>query len=118
VRVAVRRPNEALFDGVPMAPLGAGRIRSFANIRDDACCCAMCCGALMPVVNFALGSCRGWQELPLDAIQADVPERNCALPADRRGVQRLVSDLLPSVRNAEARSDYAQTKAMGRAPAC
>ena len=109
VRVAVRRPNEALF----VRTYGTvGQVEPvFCNIRDDASVRDALRGA-DAVVN-CVGILAEAGKNTFDAIQADGAERIARLSA-AEGVQRLVQ-ISAIGANAEADSDYAQTKAMGEA---
>lgn len=109
VRVAVRRPNEALF----VKPYGAvGQLEPvFCNIRDDASVRAAMQGA-DAVVNcvgtFDKGGANNFK-----AVQADGAGRIARIAA-AEGVTTLVHVSAIGA-DAEAESDYARTKAKGEA---
>jgi len=109
VRVAVRRPNEALF----VRPYGAvGQVEPvLANIRDDASVAAALHGA-QAVVN-CVGVLTERGKNGFDAVQAEGAERIARLAA-AEGVARMVQI---SAIGADAKSDsaYARTKAAGEA---
>jgi len=107
VRVAVRRPNEALF----VKPYGAvGQVEPvFCNIRDDASVRHAMMGA-DAVVN-CVGILNNSGKNTFDAVQHEGPERIARL-ATELGVGRLVQI---SAIGADGASDshYARTKALG-----
>ena len=109
VRVAVRRPNEAIF----VRPYGAvGQVEPvFCNIRDDASVRAAMTGA-DAVVN-CVGILNAVGRNTFDAVQADGAARVARIAADL-GVARLVH---VSAIGADSDSDslYARTKAAGEA---
>ncbi|NHB75887.1 complex I NDUFA9 subunit family protein [Rhodobacter calidifons] len=109
VRVAVRRPNEALF----VKPYGTpGQVEPLAcNIRDDASVRAMIRGA-DAVVN-CVGILNGVGRNSFGAVQAEGAGRIARIAAEE-GVGRLVHI---SAIGADAASDseYARTKAEGEA---
>lgn len=109
VRVAVRRPNEALF----VRPYGVpGQVEPVAcNIRDDASVRAVIRGA-DAVVN-CVGVLNGVGANTFDAVQADGAGRVARIAAEM-GVGRLVQI---SAIGADAQSDsaYARTKGEGEA---
>jgi uncharacterized protein YbjT (DUF2867 family) len=109
VRVAVRRPNEALF----VKPYGTpGQVEPLAcNIRDDASVRAMVRGA-DAVVN-CVGILNRSGANTFDAVQADGAGRIARIAAEE-GVGALVQ-LSAIGADAEADSDYARTKAEGEA---
>jgi len=107
VRVAVRRPNEALF----VKPYGAvGQVEPIlCNIRDDASVRAAMSGA-QAVVN-CVGILNAIGKNSFDAVQLDGAARVARI-ATEEGVQRLVH---LSAIGADAQSDcaYSRTKALG-----
>lgn len=109
VRVAVRRPNEALF----VRPYGAvGQVEPvLANIRDDASVAAALHGAEAVVNCVGVLTERG--KNGFDAVQAEGAGRIARLAA-AEGVARMVQI---SAIGADAKSDsaYARTKAAGEA---
>jgi NADH dehydrogenase len=109
VRVAVRRPNEALF----VRPYGTpGQVEPVAaNIRDDASVRAALRGA-DAVVN-CVGILNAVGKNSFDAVQADGAGRVARIAAEL-GLARLVQI---SAIGADAKSDseYARTKAVGEA---
>lgn len=109
VRVAVRRPNEALF----VKPYGTpGQVEPMAcNIRDDASVRAMIRGA-DAVVN-CVGILNGLGRNTFDAVQAEGAGR-IARVAAAEGVQTLVHVSAIGA-DAASNSDYARTKAAGEA---
>lgn len=109
VRVAVRRPNEALF----VKPYGVvGQVEPVAcNIRDDASVRAVIRGA-DAVVN-CVGTFRKGGKNNFDAVQVQGAERVARLAA-AEGVSRLVQ--ISSIgADPASDSDYARTKAEGEA---
>ena len=109
VRVAVRRPNEALF----VKPYGVvGQVEPVAcNIRDDASVRAVIRGA-DAVVN-CVGTFRKGGKNNFDAVQVKGAERVARLAA-AEGVSRLVQ--ISSIgADPASDSDYARTKAEGEA---
>ena len=109
VRVAVRRPNEAIF----VRPYGAvGQVEPvFCNIRDDASVRAALLGA-DAVVN-CVGILAETGKSTFEAIQADGAERIARIAAEE-GVSRMVQ-ISAIGADGDAASEYAQTKAMGEA---
>jgi len=109
VRVAVRRPNEALF----VRPYGVvGQVEPvLANIRDDASVAAAMAGADAVVNCVGVLSERGRNGF--DAVQAEGAGRIARLAA-AAGIAQLVH-LSAIGADAEADSDYARTKAEGEA---
>ena len=109
VRVAVRRPNEALF----VKPYGVpGQVEPLAcNIRDDASVRAMIRGA-DAVVN-CVGVLNSLGANTFEAVQAEGAGRIARLAA-AEGVQRLVHVSAIGA-DAGADSDYARTKGEGEA---
>jgi NADH dehydrogenase len=109
VRVAVRRPNEAIF----VRPYGAvGQVEPiFCNIRDDASVRAALQGA-DAVVN-CVGILAETGKSTFEAIQANGAERIARIAA-AEGVSRMVQ-ISAIGADANSPSEYAQTKAMGEA---
>ncbi|MFN3993760.1 MAG: complex I NDUFA9 subunit family protein [Tabrizicola flagellatus] len=109
VRVAVRRPNEALF----VKPYGVpGQVEPLAcNIRDDASVRAMIRGA-DAVVN-CVGILNSLGRNTFDAVQAEGPGRIARISAEE-GVGHLVHVSAIGA-DAGSDSDYARTKARGEA---
>jgi NADH dehydrogenase len=109
VRVATRRPNEAMF----VKPYGAvGQVEPvFCNIRDDASVDAVMAGA-DAVVN-CVGILAKDGKNTFDSIQAEGAGRVARLAA-ARGIYRMVH-ISAIGANAASDSDYARTKAEGEA---
>ncbi|MGX9352150.1 complex I NDUFA9 subunit family protein [Shimia sp. W99] len=109
VRVAVRRPNEAMF----VKPYGAvGQVEPvFCNIRDDASVAAVMDGA-DAVVN-CVGILGNSGKNTFDAVQADGAERIARLAA-AAGIERMVH-ISAIGGDSESESAYARTKAAGEA---
>jgi uncharacterized protein YbjT (DUF2867 family) len=109
VRVAVRRPNEALF----VRPYGVpGQVEPVAcNIRDDASVRAVLHGA-DAVVN-CVGVLNSVGANTFDAVQAQGAGRVARIAAEL-GVLRLVQ-ISAIGADAQSDSDYARTKAEGEA---
>jgi uncharacterized protein YbjT (DUF2867 family) len=109
VRVAVRRPNEAIF----VRPYGVvGQVEPvFCNIRDDASVRAVMTGA-DAVVN-CVGVLNQVGRNSFDAVQAEGAGRIARIAAEM-GVERLVQ-LSAIGADAASDSDYARTKAAGEA---
>lgn len=109
VRVAVRRPNEAIF----VKPYGVvGQVEPvLCNIRDDASVREVMRGA-DAVVN-CVGILAETGKNSFEAVQADGAERVARLAAEE-GVARMVHVSAIGA-NAESGSEYAQTKALGEA---
>lgn len=109
VRVAVRRPNEALF----VRPYGTvGQVEPvLCNIRDDASVRAAMLGA-DAVIN-CVGVLNSVGQNTFSAVQADGAARVARLAA-AEGVARLVH-ISAIGANAGSSSDYARTKAEGEA---
>jgi len=109
VRVAVRRPNEAIF----VRPYGAvGQVEPIlANIRDDASVAAAIAGADAVVNCVGVLTERGKNRF--DSVQAEGAGRIARLAA-QAGVGQLVH-LSAIGADAESNSDYARTKAEGEA---
>lgn len=109
VRVAVRRPNEALF----VRPYGVpGQVEPVAcNIRDDASVRAVIRGA-DAVVN-CVGVLNGIGANTFDAVQAEGAGRVARIAAEM-GVGRLVQ-ISAIGADAQSDSDYARTKGEGEA---
>lgn len=107
VRVAVRRPNEAIF----VKPYGTvGQVEPIlANIRDDASVQAACEGA-DAVIN-CVGTFDKSGRNNFEAVQAEGAGRVARL-AKAAGVKRLVH-ISAIGADANATSQYARTKAMG-----
>jgi uncharacterized protein YbjT (DUF2867 family) len=109
VRVAVRRPNEAIF----VRPYGApGQVEPvLCNIRDDASVRAALTGA-EAVVN-CVGTFDAGGKNSFDAVQARGAGRIAAIAAEM-GVARMVH--LSSIgADARSASEYSRTKAKGEA---
>ena len=109
VRVAVRRPNEALF----VKPYGVvGQVEPIlCNIRDDASVAAAMQGA-DAVVN-CVGILAETRKNTFDAIQAEAPGRIARISAEQ-GVARMVQ-ISAIGADADSDSEYARTKAEGEA---
>ncbi|HLQ19252.1 MAG TPA: complex I NDUFA9 subunit family protein [Tabrizicola sp.] len=109
VRVAVRRPNEAIF----VRPYGVvGQVEPVAcNIRDDASLRAVIRGA-DAVVN-CVGVLNGVGANTFDAVQSAGAGRVARIAAEL-GVERLVQ-ISAIGADAQSESDYARTKAEGEA---
>jgi NADH dehydrogenase len=109
VRVAVRRPNEAIF----VRPYGAvGQVEPvLANIRDDASVAAAIAGADAVVNCVGVLTERGKNSF--EAVQTDGAARIARIAAEA-GVGQLVH-LSAIGADAESDSDYARTKAAGEA---
>lgn len=107
VRVAVRRPNEALF----VKPYGSvGQVEPIlCNIRDDASVAQAMSGA-DAVVN-CVGILNQIGKNKFDAVQHEGAERIARLAA-AAGIETMVH-LSAIGADAEADSDYARTKALG-----
>ncbi|CUH49996.1 complex I NDUFA9 subunit family protein [Ruegeria atlantica] len=109
VRVAVRRPNEAMF----VRPYGVvGQVEPIlCNIRDDASVAAAMHGA-DAVVN-CVGVLNELGKNAFDAVQADGAERIARLAADQ-GISQMVH-ISAIGADAESDSEYSRTKAHGEA---
>jgi len=109
VRVAVRRPNEAMF----VKPYGVvGQVEPIlCNIRDDASVATAMAGA-DAVIN-CVGILAEAGKNKFDTVQAEGAERVARLAA-AEGVSHLVQ-LSAIGANPDSDSDYARTKAMGEA---
>lgn len=109
VRVAVRRPNEALF----VKTYGVvGQVEPvLCNIRDDASVAAVLQGA-DAVVN-CVGVLSEVGKNTFDAVQAEAPERIARIAAEN-GIKRMVHVSAIGA-DMESESDYARTKAEGEA---
>lgn len=109
VRVAVRRPNEALF----VRPYGAvGQVEPVGcNIRDDASVAAAVAGA--DVVVNCVGILAESGKNKFDDVQAEGAARVARLAAEA-GVERLVH-ISAIGADAASPSEYARTKAEGEA---
>jgi NADH dehydrogenase len=109
VRVAVRRPNEALF----VRTYGAlGQVTPIqANIRDDESCRGAIQGA--DAVVYSVGVLFSAGKNTFQAVQAEGPDRVARLAAEA-GVKRFA--LVSAIgADAESPSEYARTKAAGEA---
>ena len=109
VRVAVRRPNEALF----VKPYGSvGQVEPIlCNIRDDASVAQAMSGA-DAVVN-CVGILNQVGKNKFDAVQHEGAERIARLAA-QLGIETMVH-LSAIGADADAESEYARTKALGEA---
>ncbi|MEX0307387.1 MAG: complex I NDUFA9 subunit family protein [Ruegeria sp.] len=109
VRVAVRRPNEAMF----VRPYGAvGQVEPIlCNIRDDASVAAAMHG-VDAVVN-CVGVLNELGKNAFDAVQAEGAERIARL-ASTHGIDRMVH-ISAIGADPESNSEYARTKAQGEA---
>lgn len=109
VRVAVRRPNEAIF----VKPYGVvGQVEPvFCNVRDDASVAAVMQGA-DAVVN-CVGILAPSGKNTFDAVQAEAPGRIARIAAEH-GISRMVHVSAIGA-NADSESIYARTKAAGEA---
>ncbi|MDJ0823587.1 MAG: complex I NDUFA9 subunit family protein [Paracoccaceae bacterium] len=107
VRVAVRRPNEAIF----VRPYGVvGQVEPvLCNIRDDASVRSVMQGA-DAVVN-CVGILAEAGKNKFDSVQAEGAERIARIAADE-GVARMVQ-LSAIGADKDSDSDYARTKALG-----
>jgi NADH dehydrogenase len=107
VRVAVRRPNEAMH----VKPYGTpGQVEPvLCNIRDDASVRAVMQGA-DAVVN-CVGILSETGKNRFDAVQAEGPARVARIAAEM-GIARMVQ-ISAIGADAESKSDYARTKALG-----
>ena len=109
VRVAVRRPNEAIF----VKPYGVvGQVEPvLCNIRDDASVAQVMAGA-DAVVN-CVGILAKQGKNTFDAVQAEGAARIARIAADL-GVDRMVHVSAIGA-DVDSDSDYARTKALGEA---
>ncbi|WP_170578001.1 complex I NDUFA9 subunit family protein [Ruegeria arenilitoris] len=109
VRVAVRRPNEAMF----VKPYGVvGQVEPIlCNIRDDASVAAVMHGA-DAVVN-CVGVLNELGKNEFDAVQAEGAERIARIAAEQ-GVARMVH-ISAIGADATSKSEYSRTKAQGEA---
>lgn len=109
VRVAVRRPNEAIF----VKPYGVvGQVEPvLCNIRDDASVAHVMMGA-DAVVN-CVGILAKQGKNTFDAVQAEGAERIARIAAEQ-GIQKMIHVSAIGA-DAESASDYARTKAEGEA---
>lgn len=109
VRVAVRRPNEAMF----VKPYGVvGQVEPvLCNVRDDASVAAVMHGA-DAVVN-CVGLLVESGKNQFESVQAEGAERVARIAAEQ-GVDRFVH-ISAIGADADAESAYAQSKAMGEA---
>lgn len=109
VRVAVRRPNEAIF----VKPYGVvGQVEPvLCNIRDDASVKQVMAGA-DAVVN-CVGILAEAGKNRFDAVQAEGGERVARIAAEQ-GISKMVH-ISAIGADAESKSDYARTKALGEA---
>ena len=107
VRVAVRRPNEAMF----VKPYGVvGQVEPvFCNIRDDASVRAVMQGA-DAVVN-CVGILAEAGNNRFDAVQAEGAERIARIAAEE-GISHMVQ-ISAIGADPESESDYARTKGLG-----
>ena len=107
VRVAVRRPNEAIF----VKPFGVvGQVEPvLCNVRDDASVAAAMQGA-DAVVN-CVGILAPSGKNTFDAVQAEAPGRIARIAADQ-GISRMVHVSAIGA-DAGSDSDYARSKAEG-----
>lgn len=107
VRVAVRRPNEAIF----VRPYGVvGQVEPvLCNIRDDASVAAAMQGA-DAVVN-CVGVLNETGKNSFEAVQAEGAERIARFAA-QKGIARMVH-ISAIGADAESDSDYSKTKALG-----
>jgi uncharacterized protein YbjT (DUF2867 family) len=107
VRVAVRRPNEAMH----VKPYGTpGQVEPvLCNIRDDASVRAVMQGA-DAVVN-CVGILAEAGKNRFDAVQAEGPGRVARIAAEM-GITRMVQ-ISAIGADADSKSDYARTKALG-----
>lgn len=107
VRVAVRRPNDALF----VKPYGVvGQVEPVAcNIRDDASVRAVMKGA-DAVVN-CVGILNGFGKNSFDAVQAEGAGRIARIAAEEAVVNLVHISAIGS--DADSDSDYQRTKAAG-----
>ncbi|KPA23379.1 3-beta hydroxysteroid dehydrogenase/isomerase family protein [Shimia sp. SK013] len=106
VRVAVRRPNEAMF----VKPYGSvGQVEPvFCNVRDDASVAGVMAGADAVVNCVGILSDRG--KNTFDAVQHEGAERIARI-ASEQGVATMVH--LSAIADTETESDYATSKALG-----
>ena len=109
VRVAVRRPNEAMF----VKPYGVvGQVEPvFCNIRDDNSVRNVLRGA--DVAINCVGTFDAFGKNNFDAVQAEGAERIARISAEQE-VQRMVQVSAIGA-DAESESTYARTKAAGEA---
>lgn len=109
VRVAVRRPNEALF----VKPYGVvGQVEPvFCNIRDDDSVRAVMHGA--DVVVNCVGVLVSVGKNTFDSVQSEGAERIARI-ASEEGIDRMVHVSAIGA-DADSESDYARTKAEGEA---
>lgn len=109
VRVAVRRPNEAIF----VRPYGVvGQVEPvLCNVRDDGSVAAVMQGA-DAVVN-CVGILNESGKNSFEAIQAEGAERIARIAAEQ-GIVRMVH-LSAIGADAESDSDYSRTKGLGEA---
>ncbi|WP_227271204.1 complex I NDUFA9 subunit family protein [Roseobacter weihaiensis] len=109
VRVAVRRPNEAIF----VKPYGVvGQVEPvLCNIRDDASVKQVMAGA-DAVVN-CVGILAEAGKNSFDAVQAGGGERVARIAAEQ-GISKMVY-ISAIGADSESNSDYARTKALGEA---
>ena len=109
VRVAVRRPNEALF----LKPMGdVGQVQLVqANVRDDRSVAAAVAGATTVVNLVGILFEAGKQKF--SSVQAEAPGR-IAAAAKAAGVRRVIH-LSAIGASAESDAHYAQSKAAGEA---
>lgn len=108
VRVAVRRPNEAMY----VKPYGTvGQVEPvLCNIRDDASVAAVMQGADVVVNCVGTFDARGKNNF--QAVQVDGAERIARIAAEKGAHMVHISAIGA---DAEAQSEYARTKALGEA---
>ncbi|TCL01618.1 NADH dehydrogenase [Shimia isoporae] len=106
VRVAVRRPNEAMF----VKPYGSvGQVEPvFCNVRDDASVAGVMAGADAVVNCVGILSDRG--KNTFDAVQHEGAERIARIAAEQ-GVATMVH--VSAIADTETESEYATSKALG-----
>ncbi len=106
VRVAVRRPNEAMF----VKPYGSvGQVEPvFCNVRDDASVAGVMAGADAVVNCVGILSDRG--KNTFDSVQHEGAERIARIAAEQ-GVATIVH--LSAIADTECESEYATSKALG-----
>ena len=109
VRVAVRRPNEAMY----VKPYGTvGQVEPvLCNIRDDASVAQVMQGADAVINCVGILACNG--KNTFEAVQADGATRVARLAAEQ-GIAKMVH-ISAIGADANSESDYSQTKAQGEA---
>jgi uncharacterized protein YbjT (DUF2867 family) len=109
VRVAVRRPNEAMY----VKPYGTvGQVDPvLCNIRDDASVAQVMQGADAVINCVGILACNG--KNTFEAVQADGATRVARLAAEQ-GIAKMVH-ISAIGADANSESDYSQTKAQGEA---